>query len=403
LALGYDDFGVVVTGGLDCDDHVSRALRWDLTLLFGAGGLALLFWSRSTPPPRLPSHLVRYSETWPGQDNVSRDEFRALGSNTVPALVGVLNSRSIGEILWIQRLLGHLPNRWVRGFPDGIDAPRKRHATVWLLGELGPDAVDAIPSLEWYAQRTTDFAGRTFVTISLAKIQPDNSRARSNFWALLSSPQQFERFFAAREFAGVPVRTRQELAPLFTLLSDTNHAVQSVAALSLVQFGPLAAPAVEKLRPLLTSSDRLLSLAAACAMASVGPEYVPESLPVMTNALAANAPELDITGPVYFDRARTSAAAALPYLEALSDASPGNWPDRAMIQVSPVPSEKAIRRLADHDPVEPSNIELLASMGPAARVAVPQLRRAAEHPLYANYRELARKALERIEGTASAR
>lgn len=378
------------------------SLRWGLTLLLGAGVLALAFWWRSPPPARLPSHLVQYSESWPGQDNLIRDEFRALGSNTVPALLGVLHSRSVWESLWVQKLGGHLPKVLTRGLPNGLDAPRKRHDTVWLLGELGSNAVEAIPNLERYGQRTPDFAGRTFATISLAKIQPDNPTARSNFWALLSSPLQSDRYFAAREFAAVPVRTPDELAPLFTVLSDTNSAVQAVAALSLSRFGPLAAPAVGVLRPMLTNGDPMRCLAAACALASVGPEYVPETLPIMTNALATNAWALDIVGPVYFDRAGTSAVAALPYLEALSDAAPGTWPDRAVIQASPVPSEQAIRRLADRDPIKPSDIELLASMGPAAAVAIPQLRRAADHFLYAHYRETARKAVERIEGTTRA-
>ena len=134
-----------------------------------------------------------------------RDELRALGSNAVPALVTVLNSRSWGEVQWIQKIREKLPSSWAKFLPDESNSRWKRQSTVWVLGELGTNALSAIPALELYRDRTPHVGHRASAIIALAKIQPTNPGARSNLVALISSAQQSERFYAAQEFGAVPL------------------------------------------------------------------------------------------------------------------------------------------------------------------------------------------------------
>ena len=377
---------------------MSRAVRWGLALLLGAVGLAVVLgWRSFTPPARLPSHLVQYPTSWPGQDNLMRDELRALGSNAVPALVTVLNSRSWGEVQWIQKIREKLPSSWAKFLPDESNSRWKRQSTVWVLGELGTNALSAIPALELYRDRTPHVGHRASAIIALAKIQPTNPGARSNLVALISSAQQSERFYAAQEFGAVPLPAPDDMAPLLAALSDTDGEVLANATISLAQFGAWAAPAVPRLRQLLTNDYRHVPVGAAYALASIGSEYVLESLVVITNAIEKQLFFAEFIAPLYFKTASTSAVSVLPYLEALAEKNPGRWADRAVVQVSPHPTEKAIRRLGDLVGEEPTDFELLGSLGAAAQPVVPRLQRIAEQSPYATIRAAARRAVKRIQ------
>ncbi|MBN9691482.1 MAG: hypothetical protein J0M24_14685 [Verrucomicrobia bacterium] len=376
---------------------MSRAARWGLTLLLGAVVVGIALWWTPSPPPRLPSHLVQYSSSWPGQDNIMRDELRALGSNAVPALVVILNSRSWGDVQWIRRVREKLPSSWAKFLPDDSNSRWKRQSTVWVLGELGTNALPAVPALELYRDQTPHLDHRASAIIALAKIQPHDSQARSNLAALISSAQQTERFYAAQEFGAVPIPTPEDLAPLLAALSDTDGEVRANASISVAQFGAWAAPAVPRLRQLLTNDYRHVPVGAAYALASIGPEYIPESLVFMTNAIEKQLFFAEFIAPLYFKTAGTSAVNVLPYLEALAEKNPGRWADRAVVQVSPHPTEKAIRRLGDLVELEPSDLELLGSLGAAAQPVVPRLQRIAEKSPYATIRAAARRAVERIQ------
>ena len=377
---------------------MSRAVRWGLTLLLGAVVLAVVLgWRSFTLPARLPSHLVSYSSSWPGQDNIIRDELRALGSNAVPALVARLNARSLADLKWLQRLREKVPSSWAKYLPDSSNRLWQRLPTVWVLGELGPAAAAAVPALEAYRDQTTQLELRASAIIALAKIQPNDSQARSNLADLLLSGWQSERFWVAWEFGAVPVRTPEDLAPLLSALSDADQEIQANATISVAQFGPRAAPAVPRLRQLLTNEYKHAPVGAAYALASIGPDYVPESLVVMTNAIANQLLFADLIAPLYFKAAGTSAARVLPFLTTLSERNPGGWADRAVVLVSPHPTEKAIRRLGDLVELEPSDFELLGSLGAAAQPVVPRLQRIAEQSPYATIRSAARRAVERIQ------
>ncbi|MBN9691483.1 MAG: hypothetical protein J0M24_14690 [Verrucomicrobia bacterium] len=377
---------------------MSRAVRWGLTLLLGAVlvGIAL-GWRNYLLPTRLPPHLAHYSATWPGENNVIRDELRALGSNAVPALVANLNSRSWADVPWIQRVRDKLPSSWADFLPNDNAFQWRRQSTLWVLGELGSNALPAIPTLELYRDGATHHEHRTATVIALAKIQPNDSQARSNLADLLLNGGQGERFWVAWEFGAVPVRTSEDLAPLLSALSDTDQEVQANATISVARFGPLAAPAVPRLRQLLTNDYKHAPVGAAYALASIGRDYVPETLVVMTNAIVKQLQFADYIAPLYFKAAGTSAARALPFLTTLSERNPGGWADRAVVLVSPHPTEKAIRRLGDLVELEPSDIELLGSLGAAAQPVVRRLQRIAEQSPYATLRAAARRAVERIQ------
>ena len=323
-----------------------------------------------------------------------RDELRALGSNAVPALVAVMNSRSWGDVAWIRKIREIVPSSWAKFLPDDSNSRWRRQSTVWVLGELGTNALPAVPALELYRDQTPHLDHRASAIIALAKIQPHDSQARSNLAVLISSAQQTERFYAAQEFGAVPARTPEDLAPLLAALSDTDGEVLANATISLAQFGAWAAPAVPRLRQLLTNDYRHVPVGAAYALASIGPDYVPESLVVMTNAIEKQLFFSEFVAPLYFKMAGTSAVSVLPFLEALAEKNPGTWADQAVVLVSPHPTEKAIRRLGDR---APSDFELLGSLGAAALPAVPRLQRIAEQSPYATVRAAARRAVKRIQ------
>jgi hypothetical protein len=118
-------------------------------------------------------------------------------------------------------------------------------------------------------------------------------------------------------------------------------------------------------------------------------------MPHRTNHFPKNPPSS--TAVSRFKVVGPAAVAVLPQLKALSDQIPGTWADRAVIQVSPQPSEKAIRRLGEHAELGPTDLAVLGSLGPAATPVVPKLQQIAEHSPFTTLRTAARRALEQIQ------
>ncbi len=376
---------------------VSKSVRATLVLFAIALCVGYFTWRPSlSSSSTLPAYWSTVSPSWPGQPNAARDDIRRLGADAVPGLLREVSRRHLIESPLIQGLRRKLPQKLAAMIPDPGTVAWRRHAAIWLLGELGPSASNAIPELERRRDVSSDVTERARALIALARIQPQNPAARSNMSQMLSSQQQTERYFAALEFGSLTCTSPSELTPLISALTDSDGEVRANAAYSVAQFGPLASAAIPTLRTLLNDSYRHVPTCAAFALLSMGPEHAPEAVATLTNHLNRTSDLSLMVARPFFRRGGTSAALAVPYLIQTAAASQFSWADLALCQVSPVPPQEAIDRLARHVGTDLDEIETLGDLGGAASNAVPRLRELQQGSDSPSIREAASEALSRI-------
>lgn len=384
-----------------------RRFGWLALLLVGAALLAGYLWRRPAPLRPLPAGIPQPS--WPGDPNLQRDALQERGADAVPALLADLQRRHWGEMRLMIWLRSRVPSSWAAYLPDAGTASYSRSIALWGLGELGPAASQAVASLVRFRDQSQDPSERSAATIALAKIQPNDPVARSNFLVLLASGQQTERYYGAMEFGALPVTSAVELTPLLSALHDSDGEVRANAAISVARFGPLARDAVPLLRELLTNHYRHVSASAAYALVSVSPEDAGEALMAMTNAIEQRRDFAELMAPKFFRAAGTSVRAAVPYLE--SRAAAGNtWAIAAVCRADPNPTPEAIDRLARllgrnidrfggyglNGEFDLPELVLLGQWGPLASNAVPHLQRLERHLPSKRYRQAVQEALARI-------
>ncbi len=372
-------------------------------LLIGVALVAGYLWRRPAPIPPLPAGMPQPS--WPGDPNLRRDALQELGADAVPTLLAHLQRRHVGEMPLMVWLRSRVPSSWAAYLPDAGMASYSRLVALWSLGELGPAASPAVASLTRHRDQTQDLSERSAATIALAKIQPNDPAARSNFLVLLSSAQQTERYYGAYEFGALPVTSTAELTPLLTALNDPDGEVRANAAVSVARLGPLARDAVPLLQDLLTNGYRHVSACAAYALVSLSPEQAGEAMKAMTNALEQRQDLAELVAPKFFRAAGTSVMAAVPYLEnraAIGD----TWAMAAVCRADPNPAPEAIdrfARLGRHHEFELPEIVLLGQLGPLASNAVPRLRELEQHSPSERHRRAAAAALARITNAPAER
>ena len=308
-----------------------------------------------------------------------RDEFLSFGTNAVPLLVAELNRRPVREWKLWPWLRLKLPPHLAARLPNPYQSDFRKNAAIWMLGELGPAASNAVPALRRAeAGAASHLDRRARAVIALAKVQPGNAAALSNAVNLLTSGQQTERYFAAYEFGSFTNHPGFDPAPLIMALGDADGDVRASSAISLSLFGPAASNAVPQLRALLGDRYRHVSVGAALALVRIAPEFWPEALAATTKALGRSADMSEFFAPQVFAAAGANAVLAVPFLEAaLAGGAPGFPRHRAALalwQITHRATPELVRELARLNESSIEVVVALGEIGPAASNAVPALR-----------------------------
>ena len=119
--------------------------------------------------------------------------------------------------------------------------------TSYLLGQIGPDAIRAVSSLD-QTLRTRNGMTQLHAAEAITKITPSDPQAFQVLKDALSAARQQERYLAAVALGGVSGQLRQPTASLLRVaLHDDDADVRAAAALSLGAMGPYALVAIEDL------------------------------------------------------------------------------------------------------------------------------------------------------------
>lgn len=142
----------------------------------------------------------------------------------------------------------------VPGLVQGLAVKDSQAAIAYILGQIGPEAKEAVPAL-------------TGVLAS------DNPRARRE---------------AAMALGKIGAASKPAVPALVKLLADADEKVQAGALFALGHIGPDAIEAKAELTKLLHGDDEFLKLGAAWALAHVDPackETSPKSVPLLIKAM----------------------------------------------------------------------------------------------------------------------
>lgn len=148
-----------------------------------------------------------------------------------------------------------------------------RSLAVFLLGEFGPEAIDALPRLR-EAMRETD---KTFLQIDLAQtvllIKPEDAEAVELLLRLLLNTDDTVKWYAAFALrTSASTRTAYVIDELLETLASDNDRLRRMVFLTLGEFGPSATKAVPELQAALMSADPKTRKVAKAVLASIVPE-----------------------------------------------------------------------------------------------------------------------------------
>lgn len=355
--------------------------------------------SRIAPPVPLAS----VSPSWPGRFNPERDAILAAGSTAVEPILQVLESRTWRDFnLWLH-VRSVTPAVLQPYLPTASNLSTERATAIWMLGELGSAASNAIPALRKVALNRSEADKRAAAIMAISRIEPRRSASLSNAVALLSSTEQTERFFASQVFGTFTNHPGLDPALLLPALADADGEVRANMAFSIAEFGPQAQGAIPQLRRLLADPYRHVSACAAYALVRIGPEYSGEATQAMMAALQRSADMCGFIAPDFFRSAGSRSIAAQEYLESLLARGGGplsrTQAAMALWWCTGGNSPKAVSQLIKLEEESVELMRLLGSIGPAASNAAPRLRVIARGPTRSfGDRDAAVAALERIEG-----
>jgi HEAT repeat protein len=159
-----------------------------------------------------------------------------------------------------------------------------RSAAASALGEIGPDAHEAIPILVALVKELaadpdrTDWGNSVAIAWALGRIAPNapvTEKLVQDVVAALGeameSPYDLVRSAAAEALVEFGPRATAAIPRLVAALDDSAGPVRAAAARSLGKIGPVASAAIAKIRALLDDDDRRVRLAAASALDQIVP------------------------------------------------------------------------------------------------------------------------------------
>jgi HEAT repeat protein len=176
------------------------------------------------------------------------------------------------------------PENVVRGLMDALASPgRRSQAAAYLLGELGPEAKDAIPTPRRALEDKNSMV-RQSALLAIVRIEPDRIAEmmpcviRLSNWQY-GSPYDIIQLLQSR--AG-------EVTPLLVQgLKDPDPQYRLRAGMFLINLGPAARSAVPDLRTALENKEPVVRILAAIALARINP-LTEGIVPILRDGLAFN-------------------------------------------------------------------------------------------------------------------
>jgi hypothetical protein len=155
---------------------------------------------------------------------------------------------------------------------------KDRSLAAFLLGELGPEAVEILPSLR-EAMRTCQSAVlRIDIAQAVLLIQPADTEAIHTLLESLRAPDDNIKWYAAFALrTSASAQTKFVVDALIETLDSDNDRLRRMVILTLGEFGPAAAKAVPELEAALTSPDPKTRVVAEAALATISPVRPRES------------------------------------------------------------------------------------------------------------------------------
>jgi HEAT repeat protein len=331
--------------------------------------------------------------------------------------------------------IGLLTQRW-----ETRHARLLRAATAEALGEIGPDARQAIPAL---IQVLTSGEGeaRDQAVGALGKMGPVARAAEPELLKALNEEDAFFRIKVAEALARIGGPRTPVIWALVDVVKDASHPpfARELAMQALESCGPRAEGSTVALIEARSDSNPLVSGLAGEVLASLAPESSRNPVATLNAAMTSKDPHLRVVAAEGLWRISGQAEQAIPVLvealtaqellarrwaaRALGDAKPEYGPvvlpalrDRLKdsdLQVRVFAAEAIWNVEGKSDPVVPALLEVLKDrnnpgrareraayalgrIGPAAREAVPALRQAKSDEACWDVHVAAMRALERI-------
>jgi HEAT repeat protein len=131
---------------------------------------------------------------------------------------------------------------------------RLRQICAGALGEIGPGASSAVPSLAKALR--DDYGGvQAAAAEALGHIGPQATIVASDLIRALQDPNDWVRQQVTQALGQISSTAPETVSALIAMLDDNHHAVRRKAAIALSKLGPSARLAIPKLREILGSED----------------------------------------------------------------------------------------------------------------------------------------------------
>ncbi len=144
---------------------------------------------------------------------------------------------------------------------------------VFLLGAIGTDAIDAVPTLRQQMHIDSDPFVRVELSEAILKIQPEDEEAVSTLVECLKHSDQGVQWVAAFALRNaVSPRTTFVVDQLRQVLATDDLKLRRMVFLTLAEFGPAAAAAIPDLEAALDSDDAAMREVARASLECIAPD-----------------------------------------------------------------------------------------------------------------------------------
>lgn len=155
---------------------------------------------------------------------------------------------------------------------ENVDNDRRSRA-IFLIGALGPDAVDAVPTLRREIQGDLDPFLRIDLSEALLKIKPEDEDAINVLVSMLHENDPNVRWVAAFALRNaVSPRTTFVIESLRALVQTDDLKLRRMVFLTLAEFGPAASAVIPDLQAALESPDPGTREVAKACLQCIAPE-----------------------------------------------------------------------------------------------------------------------------------
>jgi len=426
----------------------STTRRW----LFPISSLLLCLWpfaalaAEPTYEGQSASHWLDHMDVAPNGMQETIKAFKSMGRDAVPFLIKTLGRKpskvgeAVDDLLYKRQLVAHVPEEMAKALPSAMRVGDRRGRAAFLIGEIGPEAEEAIPALMailtdqsegWRLEaevrdallamgeklstqvpvlisflESDDRETRGFGIRLLGSVGPKARDAVPALQGLANAPDQRVSLSAAQALWNIARQTNIVVAIYARSLQSKDSTVRQLALVYLRQMGSAAVAAKSAIQSALRDPDDSVRREAERTLQEIDPKLLrssPVNIPQETAAAVAGLVRTIQTGDFRSRFAAleaiavfgSDAASAVPALTEVLNAPPPDLPGHFAAMGLMNSRRCAAQALAEVGPEARSAAPLLISLltarvdgnravyckalgriGPEAKVAVPALQAA---------------------------